>query len=415
MADHPYEQANLVVRRRGLGYYAAIPGAGIALRLDNIHESRGEVSGTLTVERTGYTEPLLGGVRFNIVAHGTRSSIAKLLSNRSNGVSWDGIVESFAAHCDALHRQGEPFEEVGSLPDTAKPTFLFRPFVLEDDVTMVYADGGVGKTTLSLAIAASVISGTTVIRGLPPNVTGNVMWLDWETNRRATDSHLKAICTGAEIPTVSLIYRRCTRPLHEMVESVAEKRDEAGVVLTIVDSVGQAMGGGKEGAAVEDTANRLFAALAQIGGTALVIDHVAKVNPDRRPYGSQYKWNNCRAAWYMRNRGGQDTDTHVILSNEKHNNTAKYPPIGLHYVWSEDRLTVVSEAAQEVVVYEQPRTRTQADDIADAILDAGHALSPGEIAVALGWGKDKLGQVRSQLSRHDKRFEQVPGGWRVKE
>jgi len=72
------------------------------------------------------------------------------------------------------------------------PPPLFDPIVSGSGVTIHFGDGGVGKSLLALAVAASLGTGLEVIEGFKPSVRrGPVYYVDFERNARETVSRLR--------------------------------------------------------------------------------------------------------------------------------------------------------------------------------------------------------------------------------
>ena len=94
-----------------------------------------------------------------------------------------------------------------------------------------------------------------------------------------------------------------TRPLADDVERLAEVVAEHAIRLAIVDSVGLALGIGREAGDPADAVLRMHQALRHLGVTSVLVDHVAGADiaagttAASRPYGSVYKLNAARDVW----------------------------------------------------------------------------------------------------------------------
>ena len=375
----PYWKDGIEFERVGLGYVGTSKANAIVMRLDRI-KGKDELHGTLTVERA--PEGTLTKSRFNVSSATTRKSMAGYLRDRSNHVDWVDILEEFCVKVMQAEDGGEAdFEDVGQLPASERKGWLMPPFLHLDEPTILFADGASGKSLLALAIAISVTTGRAVIPGITPRVTGPVIYLDWETDHTEVDRRVKAICAGAGIDPVTLVYRRCSRPLPEIVDLVARKKDEVEGVLTVVDST--EMASDHQG---DDSANssaiRHFKALRDIGGASLSIDHVSKQGGNRAgPYGSTFKRNIARSAWSITTLASDDSGSHIELYHDKPSSSARQPKVHLSVGWSSDdsAVTFRQEAAP---IRDQPDGDTVLDRLTVALMDG--PLRPKEVALRLG-------------------------------
>src|SRR2546430_226519 len=106
--------------RVGLGYRAVFPEA--ALTVTRLRESRGELSGELSVHRL-YPAGPAGGLalylgRFNVSSMSTRKGMAAYLHERDATIAggWLRLVEAFCHRVLSEHRQSEPVVRIGRQP-----------------------------------------------------------------------------------------------------------------------------------------------------------------------------------------------------------------------------------------------------------------------------------------------------------
>ena len=326
----------------GLGYRGTIEGRGIVLTLGRVRENRGDLGGELTVVMGGAH---LHKAHFNVSVLGGRKTLAGYLSARTTGTSpgWQDILEQFCMQVLDLHHAGEPFERVGARPiQEGGHPYLLHPLLPENAATIIFGPGGTGKSTLAAGIAMSVQSGVEIVRGWVPT-QANVLVLDWEARSSEWNDRLVRIAAGLGIDPVDLHYRTMVRPLAEQVDEMATFRQENEIGLIVVDSVGMAMGGSREGSDAADGALRLFAALRSISGTHVLIDHVPgddtqiEKTTTSRPYGSVFKQNLARQVWQLR-REREAGGNELLLINTKANDESRLPPMGLAV--DQDRETI---------------------------------------------------------------------------
>jgi len=394
----------LTVEHEGLGYRGFYVGEGLGLHVDRMTESRGDVSGELTVAVAGQGH--LMRARFNLSSMTARASTAKYLQSRvrmggEGRPDWATILESFCVQVLDLEREGTEVELIGQAPPREAPSFLLEPFILGGNVaTILYGDGGTGKSTLAACAAVAIATGTTTFAGWRVAKRTDVLVLDWEVDGSDWNDLIALVSEGIGIAPPAIAYKGCDRSLPSMLHEVAKEVTNREIGLLIVDSVGHAMPSSHEGASAEEGAIRLFKALRQLGVPALLIDHKPKNEERNGPYGSVYKMNSARAAWELRagEEPDEDGDSHLALIHRKHNLTPRMKPVGIrlsrsaghillrHEAIAEDEKLVgamtISQRVERVLLRSTPMTLTA---IADAL-----GTGPKTIAVTLNRYSDRF-------------------------
>jgi hypothetical protein len=407
----------LEFERFGLGYVGRVRNRGLEFRLDRVRERFYEINGELSIA--------LAGARvmrssFNASSTTSRRNTASYATSRLNGqakgISLADLLDEFCVRVlEAEHDGGTEWELAGTQVPEPGPRLLMDPFLPMNKPSVLFADGGTGKSHLSIAFAVSVQTGAVIIPGIVPARTGPALYLDWETDFDAVNRMVREVCAGAHIPPIELAYLRCHRPLADMVERIAERRAQLGAELLVIDSVGLALGPNAN-ASPEEATSRYFLALRAIGGTSQSLDHVPKNNSTGKPYGSVYKSNYARSTWEAKGvdcpPGGNPVAKHIALYHRKANTTALMAPRGFGLSWTNGEFTIRQEPTAPEWRTEAPaQPRTHADRIADAILEAGHALDYTEIARITNIAQNT---VRSVISRYlDSKWKRVPGGFAV--
>lgn len=327
---------DLVFEKVGLGYRGDLVVKGVILTLDRITESRGELHGELTVTRS--PEGHLLRSRFNVSGMNARSATAKFLTSRSNHADWAAVLEAFCLRVLEAERAGEPWATVGGKrPASGSVLYTLAPIIPANRSTIIFGDGGSGKSTICTAIAVSVSTGRMVLPDFTPSVSGPVLVLDWEADADEWHERVVAVSKGIAIEPPTIHYRACVGPLTGQVEQVAAMAQEVGAVLLIVDSVGMASPSAREGTDANEAALRLFGALREIGVTALLIDHISKAGADaeggaHKPYGSIYKSNLARSTWELVRGPSTGPEQSIAMYHRKANRSALHQPIGLKVI-----------------------------------------------------------------------------------
>lgn len=412
-------------RKQGLGYALELTELGTTFEVSGLRRSGGDVHGELVI-RSRWTgaKTVLDGTIFapasvNLSSVQTRRSIAKLIDERvpTGGevkpLDWHGFLEEFFGKVLQAEAEGEPVMPVGRRPVRIGDTELLSPMLLRNKTTILFGDGGTGKSLTAAAMALSVQTLLPIIPPFQPRVQAKVLYLDWETDIDDMDGRVKAICAGARMEPVEFDYRYCSRKLADMTEPIAKYVRTHDIGLLIVDSVGLACGVSGDNADPADAALRLFTAIRAIGVTTLCIDHVSKAGANNnsgsyKPYGSSYKAYLARSTWEIRQAGSTGEDElHLAFYQRKANTTAKHAAIGLalHFepgaVWW----------ASEDITHEDLTASLPLADRLAALLKHVDQMTTRELADAT---ESTESSVRSTLNRHLDRFQsERRGSWRL--
>ena len=71
------------------------------------------------------------------------------------------------------------------------PNWLLWPLILEDEINILFGDGGNGKSLIAMAAAVSLQTQNSMLSGMVPNGNVKTMYLDWEASPNAHASRLK--------------------------------------------------------------------------------------------------------------------------------------------------------------------------------------------------------------------------------
>jgi len=394
--------------RAGLGYVATFPDLGLVVTFDHVSMARGALTGELTVTHLGEH---IHKTRFNATAGQTRKTVARTLAERAPTVKvdWFDLLERFSVRVLAAEREGEPIVLIGRDPRRATTPYLVYPMLQEGQPTILYGEGKTGKSFLAGALAVSLETGQSVLDARDIREPVRCLVLDWEASAEDWNDRIAMIAKGRDLEAPHVAYRHCSTSLPEQVEEVARYVAEHEIALVVIDSVGLAMPGAKEGVDSNDGALRLFRAVRELRTTVLLIDHVSKAETEKtsgsaRPYGSIYKINLARSLFELRRDESDDPAfAHIALYHRWSNNTSTAPPLGIVVEYGEDTVTFEAEGMVDRLVQ---RGETQLDQI-ERVLAPG-PMSPREIADATGISGN---QVRPLLARGVKRghLTKLPG------
>lgn len=399
----------------GLGYVLRVPELSIEIAVDRLNRTRGELHGELAVEcalpGTRSLDGHLHNARFNLSGGSARGTLAKTLAKRANtdDVDWEDLLEDFCRRVMAAEREGDPIEKVGALPIPIGESYRLDPLLPLDQVTILYGDGGTGKSTLATAMAVAVQEGIALLdRWIPRKAP--VLYLDWEAGRASINRRVRGIAMGAHIPRVVQIdYLNCRRrgPLYSFAEDIARMVDVEGYGLVVTDSVGMASGTSGDGSDANEGAIRLFSAFGYLGTTVLAVDHVNRQDADTtnrhsRPYGSIYKSNLARATYELRRT--RTPDGSLLGLHHTKANDAELMPTQWLTVRYEDDGTIAYERTETPDI-DATKPLPWHERIA-AVLVSGHASA--EDVAALLEADEKV--IRTTLARYKARFNRLPSG-----
>ncbi len=314
----------------------------IRIKADRIYTKSENISAELTITTTISTNSgHLHIGRLNLTSTRERSGLCKRMKERWETVDWDALIEQTCLKILILYRTGEPTITLSDY-ESDGVNDLIAPFLLVNQPTILFGQGGSGKSMFAtyLAILAST--------GIPGVSTGlkcektNVLYLDWEAGPDEIVYRVRAICKGlgVEPPRENLKYRRCFQSLSHEVETIQRMVLDHNAGLVVLDSVGMACGGEPEKA---DSVLRYFAALRSLKCTTLNIDHISKgaEGKSSSPFGSVYKINMSRSVWECKIG---DADDQNVLSvgffHRKANFKKRSNPIALSYKFEGDTISI---------------------------------------------------------------------------
>ena len=242
-------------------------------------------------------------------------------------IDWEGIVEDLSGIVIDTHRKGESEITLADVPVDEKIRWRVDNLLVESDISLLWADGGTGKSFFALFLGTLIQQGyMSSEHGLIVE-PGNVLFLDYETSATEIAVRAKLIQTGLNIDTPDatktsskIIYRRCDQPFAEEVDRIRDIIHNHSIDVVIIDSMGMAVGGDIQDA-FEIT--HFFRELRKLKKTVLVISHA---NRQGTFFGSAYTYNSSRLVWEAKRSGSNETGMDFSLFCRKANNVSMQPP-----------------------------------------------------------------------------------------
>ena len=256
--------------------------------------SRGDVTAEFRIKG----RPIGAGVevglrsRLNMLSATTKRSTAKEMFDRGpdylDDGGWRTLLEMACDKVLDLHRQGTPAVDMATHELTySGPRYRIGPLLEERQATVLFGDGGSGKSMLAAALGQLVVTGRDHA-GLKPHI-GNVLYADYETDVTTTTERVKLLEAGFDSPpSTGFHYLSMVQIFAADFERVNRVVRDKQIKLVIVDSAAMATG---EPESADATA-QYFRALAGLDTTTLTIAHVAKAGREREPFGSIF-WRQC--------------------------------------------------------------------------------------------------------------------------
>jgi AAA domain-containing protein len=369
---------------------AVWPGSKIVCEFARFSEHRDTLNAELTVTNE---VGALHWSRINLASATGRREVIRALEEIHPIDGWRGMLDRACQLIALYRRRGEPAVALEARPRT-QDRWLIPLLVPVHETTVLYGTGGSAKSLLALAIAVSGILGHPISPAWTVAPLTKVLYLDWETDRRAHEERLHALTMHVEaIPHGSLLHRRMRRPLTEDIETIRYHVDKDGIGLVIVDSLALAAGPEPEGT---DAAVRTLEALNTVNSTRLVIAHISKAGLEQgqpRPFGSIFVENIPRSTILaQREEDGQADQVAVTFHHRKHNLSAQAPMSALTFRFAPD---------ESITIRRSEPNMENASAAAQILAELRYGPKTGTaIAEATGIG---LATVKKNLQRLEKR------------
>jgi hypothetical protein len=367
-----------------------------------------------TSDRRNDFKELLG-IKINLQSFSARKKAADELSksriynehyDEGCGIPFHEIFEDLAGRLLKLYREGNSIEESTPLENIEPVRYLIEPFIHENNPTIIFGERGIGKSLLGefMGIAACLPwhdnpLGLTV----PSEKSLKVLYLDYERSKPLFDMRLSQITKGHNLGFVSLSYMRCWQPFADIAERIEMAKNDLGLDLLIIDSLGQASGGNIN---EPEGAIRYFQAIRRLNLPSLTLAQTAKdtFGKKRSVFGSAYFEYYASSIWEAK-ATSESSELVMSLKNTKCNLAAPHETIGIKFTFAKDNITVSrtdiskTELASELPIKERTYK---------LLLREGK-LNLEQIAESLG---ESQSSIKAKLYQYkDKLFTKMGNEW----
>lgn len=381
---------------------------GVIFTFDRLTDQRSSVYAELSV-RLGKTD-LLDAVDLNLKSDGAHAEHAASLNTFSAGIPWKLLVQKACALVLRHYRTGPPLVTISAHSPVEPVTYSINPLVFSKKTTILYGDGGLGKSSLALLIGMCVSVGHAVA-GVQA-IQGKTLYVDYEDDERVHAQRLHAILRGhPELTAAEISYQRCVEPLTRVTHGLARQIQTQGITFLVLDSIMAATGGDSSA----EAATKLFAALRALNVECLALGHVPKTQAEgtthHTVYGSVFHQNFARSVWEIQKQQEVGEDGSVLgLFHRKSNLSRLHHPIGLKVQQASDGNRIRYEACDLDTVAELADKLPLPSRIRNLLESDGTPRTSKQIADELG---EKLTVVRTTLGREhykNKKWSVLPGG-----
>ena len=343
---------------------------GITAMVEQPAKDRERIKCRLTIKTTSHGY-LYGPISFDLLSGTKRLEAVRALKQRQDE-DWATILEYVCRLAVSSLESSSDFVDMTTYQRTEEKrnTWLIDGFLAKNKPTLIYADGGTGKSMFTVALAMSVASGLNIIPELEVNEStgGSVVYLDWEAELEDHDDRTQWICNGLDsnkwsVNDFNIHYIRCRTSIFQMQIQIQKRIEETGAQLLVVDSLVPSVDSDANDA---DTARRFYQVLRSLDIPSLIISHTTKnpgdVDSKAKPFGSAYWWNQARSVWEIRKeQSAGDNYTDLAIINRKSNNWSIVEPIGVRMI-TEDM-----QSSEPKVTFEPITLATQNNSLSKVV------------------------------------------------
>jgi len=380
----------------------------VTLYFDRLHDESKATKGEIWVSSTSpANKGHIHHTRFDLTSTTQKKALVKQLEERWKDESWDwgDLIEQCSISVLGHFRKGEPIIAIqADVTKIAPPEYVIYPLLPRLQPTIIFGQGGVGKSAFAQLLALHVLTawhdnpfGFRV--GIPE--PRPVLYLDWETDDKNIAYTFTKLKNGLGRPDCTMHYRRCAQPFADDLAEIHKMVDQVKPELLIIDSIGAAIQSDLNAA---DGAIRLLTKdIRQLKVTTLILAHQAKHGDPKSPYGSIFFYNYARSVCELRKHqelGEERMEVGIFC--HKANIAKLFKPIGLEFAFFEDGTIVERKDVMDLPEMES----------AMPLIDRMYSLlkKPMTIATLAETLNVAENEIQGILSNRADRFVRLPNG-----
>ena len=325
------------IEQQGSGYKVTWPSKRVEMDVRNIKPKgfKAQVAVFLNGDPVHRSNPVLDSTS------GMNSFTSKLNKRRPEadyGVDWEQVVEDLSGIVIDTYYEGQPAVKLSEVD--LENSFLWRieNVVLDNQITMIWADGGTGKSMFAAFLSVLAQQGhMTSEHGLLVEPS-NVLYLDYETDKVEIAKRTHMIQAGLGIEDVAathtssqITYNKCYHPLVQEENHIVDLIWKNNIDMVVIDSMGRALGGELES---PDSVLPFFEAVERLKTTVLLVSHA---NKSGELFGSAYTKHSARLIWEAKRSSSTTTSMDFSLFCRKANNVPMQPPQSWGVDFSNDK------------------------------------------------------------------------------
>jgi len=335
----------------------------------------------------------------------SRQSVADYLTQRHPLAPWNDVLHHVSAIVDKnSDKQGKVIDLATHQVQTQSP-YLIYPMVRQNQSTVLYADGGSGKSTFTLAVAATGATSNVFIPGVT-NVARRpikTLYLDWEADEDDANQMLLEISRGAniKIPANHILYQHMSGAFIDQVDELVQTIVENDVELIVVDSLVASAGGDVTDA---EAARMFHNAVRSLKVASIGITHT---NKSDGLYGSRFFWNLARQVFRLKSISEPETNPVIGLYHEKSNRSQLNLPVAweVEYENPDTPDALIRYKVQDIQSVPELAKGTGLRERIIGVLRNG-SYTPMQLADRLNESDEK---IRETLERHSATFVKTGG------
>lgn len=383
----------------GNGYSVYWPTQNVLVLIEYLAKQPQGLVGEVTITIAEAT--LCESLRCNLNTEAKTKAIAKK-AHESYGLlslpEWARLVETTCVLVLRRYREGEPLRLLTIDTPVEPLSYQINPLLFRNKPTILFGDGGLGKSSIALLCAMLVATGETVA-GLSA-LRGRVLYLDYEDDVSVHARRLRAIAAcHPNLKTAEVRYQAATEPLCNIVHTLLRRVQSERIDFLVIDSLAPATGGD----ASAEAATKGFKAIRQLNVGTLILAHIPKTNEQEQAssiYGSVFFKNFARSTWELKKEQEVGADELVLgLFNRKSNLSRLHHPIGIRVQQNAEGSAIQYDPCDLRETLELEKGLPVASRIRNFLERDGGMYSAKEIADAI---ESPLATVKVTLSRQNK-------------